>query len=180
MANPTKAIAKNEAPIIDTRSNTEVDAANLALMEESNQLDAASAAILASCDMLARITAIGAAKKEQFGKLEVDFWTPSEPGTPGAVIQGIYLGRAKMGDRLLQHAVAVPSSDGKRAVVVRLNGRAGLTNALKQCEPKDGVRIEYMGEKTSQGLVTGKGQKFMTWEVTRIPADKLAPAAVKA
>lgn len=160
--------------IVDTRTGEVATAgANENLHAESDALDVASLRMLADPTMMAALKKAADMKASDFKTLDKDFWTPGKPGTPEAVLQGIYLGRAKAG-RLLQHAIGAQSLDGKRGVIVRVNGTHGLTNALKQCAPRDFVRIEYMGDKTSKGLVSGAAQDFKEWNVTRLAFEQTA------
>lgn len=119
-------------------------------------------------DLLERLKKAKAAKKEDFGALEKDFWAPGKPGTDEAVIQGVYIGSAKVG-RLVQHAIAQMGKDGK-PFAVRLNGGHSLTNQLKQCAPRDLVRIEYNGEQNTKGVASadGTGRTMGMWTVTKI------------
>lgn len=167
---------KNKAPrpspasapveITDTRTGEVVSLARSG-GQTNDLLDAQAAALLGSSELMKALDKAAVAKKEEFSEIEVDFWSPGAVGTPEAVIQGLYVGWSKRA-RLIQHALVV-KQNGK-PTIVKLNGRHGLTSALKQFKPKDGVRIEYMGEGVSQGLASddGQGNKFTKWDVRRI------------
>lgn len=168
---PAGAIVQTQGEVIDTRTGEIVTAG--ADMAQSDALDSIASRLLSQGDFAARLATAAKAKPEEFKALELDFWKPAdrnqgEPCLAGHFLQGIFLGSAKMG-RLQQHALAVEgTNNGGKPVIVRLNGTHALTNAFKQCEPKDMVRVEYMGESTSKGLVTGTGQTFKNWVVTKI------------
>jgi len=174
MAKPTPApspgnstLMKGPPPeIVDTRTG-EVLSLSTARQEGNDLMDAQAAAVLASGDLLAKLERALTAKKEDFATLEKDYWKPGAPGTKDAVLVGVYIGSAKI-ERLIQHAVAVKGAKGP--YVVRLNGGHMLTGQLKQCPPGCIVRIEFLGQKISQGLTSasGQGNKFGEWVVTKI------------
>lgn len=157
-----------KAEIVDTRTGEVVDANSSLAHSEADNQDAAILALLSGPDMKAALAAAEKAPVAAFKVLEVDFWRHGAPGTPEAVLQGIFLGSGKKGERLLQHVFGKLGSDGK-PYTVTVNGTHGLTGALKQCEPRDTVRIEYLGDAKSAGLITGVGQTFKKWDVKRIP-----------
>jgi hypothetical protein len=157
-----------ETAIVDSRTGEVVDMDN-GDRSGSDALAASALSVLSMGNLGALLDKAEKAKEADFQKLEDDFWNPGTPGTPEAIIQGMYVGSGKNeGARIIQHAIVRKGKDGQ-PVVVRLNGRHGLTSALQQLEPKDLVRIEYLGEGVSQGLVSGKaGNKFKQWKVTKI------------
>lgn len=164
-AAPAAIVTRAASEIVDSRTGEVVNAGPLA--PQSEALDLESLRLMNDPDFMKNLQKAAAAKKEDFKALDKDFWSPGAAGTADAVLQGIYMGSAKDG-RLVQHAIAVVGSKGQ-PVLKRVNGTHALTNALtKQCKPSDKVRIEYMGDKTSQGLVSGQGQKFKEWEVTKL------------
>ncbi len=102
------------------------------------------------------------AKPEAFLASETDFWKPGLPGTPEAILQGIYLGYSKIG-RSLQHAFAVKSKRDGKPMVMRCNGTHGLTRELLKLSPRDGVRVEFKGKTGTLG-----GNTYANWDVRKL------------